>query len=873
MAATAGGLHIVGDIAYRGLGWNGFYMVDIRSPTNLMVLARHKSVGQVRDLWVEGNYAYLAEGWEGLTVVDISQPTRTFYVGKVATRGQARRVEVSGDRVYVAEGGGGLSILGLPSEPLRIVEHPISVSAAAGADATLTIRAFGRETLRCQWYRGQTGDTSHPIAGATEASFTTPALSEAGAYWVRVSSGSAVSDSQTAWIKPIPPVTVELLSVWPGYRRGSASITYVEGNLAYIALENGALQIWDVTDLASPCFVGSYDPKASYLEDFCVSGKLAFLVHDGKLDVLDISKPETPMPVCSYTCSDTNAYISRVTAVGRHAYLSGDMFRVLDISDLAQPREVGKLSSDWASGIVVLGGFAYLASSGSGLLVLDISNPAEPRLVGSCATVGYANRVAVEGDFAYVAEQPREEYLNGGWVRHGGGLVVIDISNPANPRQASKFAIADETYPREVFVSDSRACCADGSAGLQIFDVSNPAAPRLLAGCSSNFFARAITFSGQRAYLSAGDAGLEMVDITTPTSPRLVGVVETAGSAQDVVVSGPYAYLADGAMGLQVLNISNPQRPAAIGNYRCEARSAAVSGSNVFLAPFQVVDVTDPTRPVAHGTLEDNSCSRVALATNVAYLTDYSRLRAVDVSDPAAPELLSAIPAQGAENGLATSGLNVFVGCGSSGFQIYDVNVPANPRRLGTYYADTPVRDVAVCSNFALVTVSENLGDETTDAAGLEVIDLADLWWPSRTSKIAFPVAANVALMAGSYACVTGDGLRVIDLGDPAQPVCVGQHQLGVITSGLSVNGNLAFVAADEYGLAIYRLTPQLFLQPPVRAGNVWRLSWLGGPGIRLQQTASLSQRDWQDVPDTDGANSVLVPLSSADSFFRLIRP
>jgi hypothetical protein len=872
LAATAGGLQLVGDLAYRGLGWNGFYMVDIRCPTNPIVVAHHKSVGQVYDLWVERSYAYLAEGWEGLTLVDISRPTQTFYVGKVATRGQARGVEIAGGHVYVAEAGGGLTILGLASAPLTMIEDPVSVSAAA-APCNPERAGVGREPLSYQWYRGETGDTSRPIPGATEPSFTTTELLESCAYWVRVRSASAVGDSQAAWIRPVPPVSVELLSVWPGYRRGPAAEVHVEGNLAYIAAGAG-LQIWDLTDLASPRFVGSYEPRVSYLSDMCVAGKTAFLVCDKSLEVLDVSRPEVPSRLCSYTGSDTNAYFSRITVAGRYAYLSEDGFRVVDISNPAQPKAVGILSNAWAECISVRGTYAYLVS-GAGLRVVDIANPAQPRLVGTYAPAGFAAKVAVDGNFAYLAEQPRWENQDGNHIRYGGGLVVVDVTDPANPRLAGNLVTGDETYPRDVFVSNNRAYCANGSAGLQIVDVSNPTAPKVIGGCSSNFYAQAVTVSGRHAYLSAGDFGVKVVDISNPASPMLAGFVETAGSAQDVVVSGSNAYLADGTRGLHILDIRNPRLPTALGNYRGTAQSAVVAGSNVFLVPFQVLNVANPTQPKAVANLEEDDAggTHVTLANSVVYLSGDYRLRTVDVSDPVAPKLLATLPLRGSDDeSLVVSALNAYVGCGSGGLQIYDVSVSAEPRRVGTYSSETSVRDVAVDGNFAYVSVSESPDDQTLDVAGLEVIDLADLQRPVRISKVLLPVAEKVALMAGSYACVTGDGLRVVDLGDSAQPVCVGQHQLGTGTSGLHVLGNLAYVAAGEYGLAIYRLAPQLILQPPVRVGTELRLSWLGGPGIRLQRTTSLSNPDWQDVPTSEGASGVRLPLPGAASFFRLIR-
>ena len=50
-------------------------------------------------------------------------------------------------------------------------------------------------------------------------------------------------------------------------------------------------------------------------------------------------------------------------------------------------------------------------------------------------------------------------------------------------------------------------------------------------------------------------------------------------------------------------------------------------------------------------------------------------------------------------------------------------------------------------------------------------------------------------------------------------------------------------------------------------------LSWPGGPGIRLQKTASLTNPNWQDVPGTLGASSAVEPVSGQAAFYRLSAP
>lgn len=72
-----------------------------------------------------------------------------------------------------------------------------------------------------------------------------------------------------------------------------------------------------------------------------------------------------------------------------------------------------------------------MADGGSGLVVVDISDPTNPKQVGCCnydtATVGLAFGVYVEEDYAYVAGYGNS--ITG----YGHSLVIVDASDPENP--------------------------------------------------------------------------------------------------------------------------------------------------------------------------------------------------------------------------------------------------------------------------------------------------------------------------------------------------------------------------------------------------------------------------------------------------------
>jgi hypothetical protein len=104
------------------------------------------------------------------------------------------------------------AIVLISSSTPSITTQPQSQSIASGQTATLTVTATGATPLYYQWYSGASGDTSQPV-GMNASSFTTPALTAATRYWVRVFNAYGQADSATATVSisscALPSITVQ----------------------------------------------------------------------------------------------------------------------------------------------------------------------------------------------------------------------------------------------------------------------------------------------------------------------------------------------------------------------------------------------------------------------------------------------------------------------------------------------------------------------------------------------------------------------------------------------------------------------------------------------------------------------------------------
>jgi hypothetical protein len=83
--------------------------------------------------------------------------------------------------------------------------QPASQSVQTGKTTTLEVKPAGSGPFHYQWYRGSAGQTSFPIAGATNRTFVTPVSSTGSeAYWVQVANACGSVDSTTATITTTP---------------------------------------------------------------------------------------------------------------------------------------------------------------------------------------------------------------------------------------------------------------------------------------------------------------------------------------------------------------------------------------------------------------------------------------------------------------------------------------------------------------------------------------------------------------------------------------------------------------------------------------------------------------------------------------------
>ena len=243
----------------------------------------------------------------------------------------------------------------------------------------------------------------------------------------------------------------------------------------------------------------------------------------------------------------------------------------------------------WAESVAVSGDYVYLAESmvmpGTSrgyrgeLRVIDISDPADPREVGVHDLDGSAKSMVVRGSHVLVAvfSNDRVRIQDDPPVYRmipRGELQVIDVSDPANPRLVLIHP-ADASWPEDLAVKDNLVLLLtrryspqkEERSRLQIIDFSDIANPRELGAYEGSGWAITVTTGGDYAFVGWGfsngsfgglgrtEGTLDIIDMADPAQPRRVGGSSAILSVSDLKLMGNQLFAAAADEGLVVLEL------------------------------------------------------------------------------------------------------------------------------------------------------------------------------------------------------------------------------------------------------------------------------------------------------------------------------
>lgn len=573
-----------------------------------------------------------------------------------------------------------------------------------------------------------------------------------------------------------------------------------------------------------------------------------------------------------------------VAVDGHIAYLGqGPRLVTLDVS---RPSEVALLGmSEVLPGVVqgvqVAGGYAYVTTRYGGLHIFDIREPARPTLVSSIQPeVPGCGGIALRGDLAYLACNP-------------SGLYIVDVSDPSFPQLKGVVSAKDipgvdpVPYFESVRACGTHLCLTALNKGLVVLDVSNPAQP-IFVGSYDAPTASGLASQEDRVYLVDDLHGVRVLELTNPGQPSQIGLMPTGvggfefsiqeTTERGVLVAGDLLFVTDQTRGLVIVDVSQGGKPALIGHYQTPVPNVLfeikVAGNYAYLAGrdsgFRVVDISNPAQPVEvyfddrRKDLFLQNPTGLVVTERYAYLSDGNYpFHGYDISNPRKLLEVGAVYDQTASDGahdLALYGNIAYLsGWGlqdafypGQGLWVIDVSNPNQPKAAN--FIDIPNERwrLALYDHY-LYALDGAVDKKQGEPFALRVFDLANPLQPVEVMKIPVPEMVPLAhsdILADQgylYINIAPQTLIVFDLANPAQPLRVATHT--VLTGGVAnlekegntlvlgsvmtydvsdvmkptmsgytslileawncdMVGNLIYVATKSHGLYIFQYTP-----------------------------------------------------------------
>lgn len=548
---------VQGDTAYLVQG-PSLITLDVRDPGHVRPLG-WCALEQASEAVAVGGSRVYAAGVGVFEVVDVSNPERPKWLGAWRGLVHGEAVAVAGQTVFVADG---------PDLLVLDASQPAKIRLAGiynnGFQAIHALQLAKNNIL----YAATDGgllilDVSQKTRPAFRALFDgTP---EVAAMWGR---GVVAKDGVAYLATDAHLLAIDVREPRRPFLAGVAELPCGEG----LALAEGALYAGDrARCLAKVELAAPERPKPEPTK--CAGTWRALAAQGGRLyaadpwfglRIMELGGEEGPKLVGEYRTD-----CPQEIAVARGQAYVANGARGLELIDARQPDRLWRRGAwagrkAWTQGVALDGGGrVYAADAEAGLEVFSQDAAAGGlRLRGSFKTPGDACKVAVAGQFAYVADGRQ-------------GLQTLEVSQPEAIKWKSRFATVGEAVG--VAVEDKVVYALSlmrqpggrvGASHMEAINLQWSERPRLLGGYVIDQELMGLDFREGCAFLSDGWRVLQ-VELNDDDIPELSDAWEPdeLEYAQDVAFHGGLMYVADPVRGLLVFDTNAPRRRSLVGMF------------------------------------------------------------------------------------------------------------------------------------------------------------------------------------------------------------------------------------------------------------------------------------------------------------------
>lgn len=479
------------------------------------------------------------------------------------------------------------------------------------------------------------------------------------------------------------PAKLKMLGSWqsPAFAEGIA----VAGKTAFLANGAKGVSILDISDPSKPKSIASAYTE-NYAFDVVCAGDYAYIAAgDAGLLILDIKDPTQPKELAQF---DTDGYAYEVVQSDKSVYIADAWagVQVVNVSDPAKPVLTTSIAtSGWSLGVGLSDNHLVSANGGQGFDLFDVKNPAKPVLKSTFykqPSEGDATprRVTISDDLLLVADTTN-------------GLRLVDISVSITPKQKGIFSLLG--YARRLTLDGDHAYVATANEGsMEVLNISDPLQPYQVSKFQADGVAADVVVNGKYATLGTFQDVTNcysLIDISKPDDPQVTSVIDLqsliCGAPRQMAAQGNYIYSAD-EWGLSIYDVSVPGEIKTAGRIELQQEghqtvALSVSGNFAYVADagagLKIVDVSDAADPKLVTVYNGGNVGSVISAGDILYLGHYGEgLTALSNPKPGAmPTLLGKYKTLGSVEEVTASENMLAVSEGSGGLEILDASNPA----------------------------------------------------------------------------------------------------------------------------------------------------------------------------------------------------
>lgn len=346
------------------------------------------------------------------------------------------------------------------------------------------------------------------------------------------------------------------------------------GNYLF-AIGGGQFRIFNVQTPSSPVLLGSIS-KLGEVRQLRISedGNTAVVTaRANKAYVIDCSNKQSPVIASRY---DTVEYATGLAVGDGRAYITNRMYgtEILDISDPYHAKCLAVLRTGEGQSCTLSGSRLFIGCWGERCVeVWDVADPSNAKLLTkNIPLTGLGDGVAIDGNYLYAAtghyQDAQGRVINNVGFGLGNGMDIYDVSDLSNPVRIATVKIDDHFYQTggdfwKVTLAqqgeNKYAYLTNTYTGVYVYNVTNPYAPIRLAHITLDIDKTLSSAKYQSNFSNQKNNGTDRYypfDVTSKGQDAVTGVCSYEG----------YLYLSGNATGIALLNADYGHEAITVDN-------------------------------------------------------------------------------------------------------------------------------------------------------------------------------------------------------------------------------------------------------------------------------------------------------------------